>query len=73
MSHQSTQQSTDFSLEFSVSLHQSLANTLKVLAIEAVEKANSGHPGAPMGLAHIATTLWHHLNFDIVCVIMVVL
>jgi transketolase len=64
MSHQSTQQSTDFSLEFSVSLHQSLANTLKVLAIEAVEKANSGHPGAPMGLAHIATTLWHHLNFD---------
>jgi transketolase len=61
---QSSTQSGIENLVFSSDLHQMLANTLKVLAIEAVEKANSGHPGAPMGLAHIATTLWHHLNFD---------
>ncbi|MFP6823390.1 MAG: transketolase [Pseudomonadales bacterium] len=34
------------------------ANAIRVLAMDAVEKANSGHPGAPMGLADIAEVLW---------------
>jgi transketolase len=34
-------------------------NTIRTLAADAVEKANSGHPGAPMGLAPAAYVLWH--------------
>ncbi|HET9204267.1 MAG TPA: transketolase [Acidimicrobiia bacterium] len=38
---------------------ESLAvNTVKALAMDAVQKANSGHPGMPMGMAEIAVTLW---------------
>ncbi|MGH8871286.1 MAG: transketolase [Acidimicrobiia bacterium] len=33
-------------------------NTIKALAMDAVQKANSGHPGMPMGMAEIAVTLW---------------
>jgi transketolase len=41
------------------------ANTLRMLAVDAVEKANSGHPGMPMGAADLAFTLWHDfLQFD---------
>jgi transketolase len=36
-----------------------LANVLRVLAMDAVQQANSGHPGAPMGMADIAEVLWH--------------
>jgi transketolase len=40
-------------------------NTLRTLAIDAVEKANSGHPGMPLGAAPMAHVLWtRHLNFD---------
>ncbi|HTK12196.1 MAG TPA: transketolase [Xanthobacteraceae bacterium] len=40
-------------------------NTIRTLAIDAVEKANSGHPGAPMGLAPVAYTLWQKfLRYD---------
>ncbi|WP_144638002.1 transketolase [Bordetella genomosp. 13] len=35
-----------------------LANALRVLAMDAVQQANSGHPGAPMGMAEIAQALW---------------
>src|SRR5271156_3998504 len=40
-------------------------NTIRTLAIDAVQQANSGHPGAPMGLAPVAYTLWQEfLNYD---------
>jgi transketolase len=45
--------------------HKLMANTLRGLAIDGVEQAKSGHPGAPMGLADVATVLWaKHLKFD---------
>jgi transketolase len=40
-------------------------NTIRTLAIDAVQKANSGHPGAPMGLAPVAYCLWQQfLRYD---------
>jgi len=40
-------------------------NTIRTLAMDAVQKANSGHPGAPMGLAPVAYTLWNrYLKYD---------
>jgi transketolase len=40
-----------------------MANAIRMLAVDAVEKAKSGHPGAPMGMADIAEVLWNrHLK-----------
>jgi len=40
-------------------------NTIRTLAIDAVQQANSGHPGAPMGLAAVAYSLWQrYLRYD---------
>jgi transketolase len=44
---------------------QLAVDTVKTLSIDGVEKANSGHPGTPMGLADIAVELWtRHLRYD---------
>jgi transketolase len=45
--------------------HSEPVNALRFLSIDAVQKANSGHPGMPMGMAEIATALWkNHLNYN---------
>lgn len=41
-----------------MSTRQNLANAIRVLSMDAVQKAKSGHPGAPMGMADIAEVLW---------------
>ena len=44
---------------------QLVVTTLRTLSIDAVQRANSGHPGAPMGLAPVAWMLFgHHLRYD---------
>jgi transketolase len=46
-------------------LHAEMANAIRFLAIDAVEKAKSGHPGMPMGMADVATVLFSRfLKFD---------
>ena len=37
---------------------QPMANAIRALSMDAVEAANSGHPGMPMGMADVATVLW---------------
>ena len=45
-------------------MRQKMANSIRFLAADMVQQANSGHPGAPMGLADIATVLSEHLNHN---------
>jgi transketolase len=40
--------------------HADVVNAIRALAMDAVQKANSGHPGMPMGMAEIAEVLWRH-------------
>jgi transketolase len=42
-----------------------MANAIRALAMDAVQQANSGHPGAPMGMAEMAVALWgRHLRHN---------
>ncbi|MDO8889834.1 MAG: transketolase [Hydrogenophaga sp.] len=46
-------------------LARQMANAIRMLAVDAVQQANSGHPGAPMGMADIAEVLWNrHLRHN---------
>ena len=45
-------------------MRKKMANTIRFLAADMVQAANSGHPGAPMGLADIAVVLGEHLNHN---------
>ncbi|HAH71233.1 MAG TPA: transketolase, partial [Succinivibrionaceae bacterium] len=42
-----------------MSERRELANALRALSMDAIQKAKSGHPGAPMGMADMAEALWH--------------
>ena len=45
--------------------HEEMVNVIRMLAADAVQKARSGHPGLPMGMATVATVLWSRfLKFD---------
>ena len=48
-----------------VDTQQAAVNTIRTLSMDAVQAANSGHPGTPMALAPLTYELWnHHLNYD---------
>jgi transketolase len=52
-------------MEISMDLDRRAINTLRFLSVDAIQKANSGHPGLPMGTAAMAYVLWtRHLRFN---------
>ena len=51
--------------DFNPPVFKNLTSAVRALAMDAVQKANSGHPGMPMGMAEIAEVLWiHHLRHN---------
>src|ERR1700739_4027436 len=63
--HQRTMHDETYGENMSSDIDQLCINTIRTLAMDAVQKANSGHPGTPMGIAPVAYDLWQKLlNFD---------
>jgi transketolase len=61
----SAQQATIKPSTLSGASHADMANAIRALAMDAVERANSGHPGMPMGMADVVTVLFREfLSFD---------
>ena len=51
--------------DFEEPVFKNMTSAIRALAMDAVQKANSGHPGMPMGMAEIAEVLWiHHLRHN---------
>ena len=64
MKTKENQMTSPFS-DFEPPMFSNLTSAIRALAMDAVQKANSGHPGAPMGMAEIAEVLWnHHLRHN---------
>lgn len=56
---------TDVASGNSSALEERCINTIRFLAVDAVQKANSGHPGMPMGMASVAHILWtRHMKYN---------
>jgi transketolase len=54
-----------FDKDYLMTNYSLLANAIRMLSVDAVEKANSGHPGMPMGMAEIGVVLWkNHLKHN---------
>ena len=64
MASQEPENGADYGAEYD-EVDQLAINTIRTLSIDAIQKANSGHPGTPMALAPVAYVLWQRfLRFD---------